>query len=118
MSFSQRMGLKQKPAIQLESMDEALRNSLFNVVRPFLLEGLADSTTANRGLSKGRFNKMWSGFFKLPLHKSPANYAGDANSNAFIYDFLKKQTGTGYTMLLSSWLKCQMERSLGQGNCI
>lgn len=83
------MGLKQKPAIQLESMDEALRNSLFNVARPFLLEGLSSSKISSRRPWKDRFNRMWSGFFKLPLHDSPANYAGDKKPNAFIYDFFQ-----------------------------
>ena len=89
MSFSERIGLKQRPPIQLESMDEALRNGLFNIVHPFLLEGLRDSRTAHRRPWQNRFNSMWSDFFRLPLYKSPANYAGDAKPNAFIHEFFR-----------------------------
>ncbi len=83
------MGLKQKSPIQIESMDDALRNSLFNVAHPFLLEGLRTSKIAARAPYKRRFNAMWSDFFKLPVHKSPANFAGAAEPNAIISEFFQ-----------------------------
>jgi hypothetical protein len=90
MTFSERIGKKDKPSIQIDSMDNALRTSLYNATRPFLLEGLKNLYSHEREPWKSRFNRMWADFFKLPLHKSHANFTGDKNSNAFIYDFFEK----------------------------
>lgn len=90
MPFSDRMGYSQQQPIQLESMDAALRNGLFNVAREHLLVGLRRSLSAERAPWKYRFNQAWSLFFKQPLHTSPANYAGDERSNDVIYEFFRK----------------------------
>jgi hypothetical protein len=89
--FSERMGYREQRPIQTESMDETLRNGLFNVARSFLLIGLARSSTKERGPWKARFNNAWSLFFKLPLHTSPALYAGDKIPNEFIYKFFSQE---------------------------
>lgn len=90
MPFSERMGFKENFPIQIRSMNLALRNGLFNVARDFLLIGLAKSLNIERRLWVERFNDAWSTFFKLPLHKSPANYAGDKRATEFIYNFFEK----------------------------
>lgn len=90
MPFSERMGFKEKFPIQIESMNTAFRNGLFNVARNFLLVGLVYGETVKRYPWVSRFNKTWSEFFKLPLHKSPANYAGDKGATEFIYSFFEK----------------------------
>jgi hypothetical protein len=89
MPFSERMGYREQRPIQIESMDLAVRNGLFNVARDFLLVGLAKNINERR-LSVERFNKAWSLFFKLPLHTSPANYAGDKDATEFIYKYFKE----------------------------
>jgi hypothetical protein len=90
MPFSERMGYLEQRPIQIESMDAALRNSLFNVTHGFLLAGLREVYRSQRDPWKARFNKAWSLFFKLPLHTSPANYAGDKNANDFVYKFFSE----------------------------
>jgi AbiJ N-terminal domain 4 len=87
MPFSERMGYRQKQLIQIEAMDDELRNGLFNVARTFLLVGLAEFTIRHRQIWVQRFNNAWSLFFKRPLHTSPARYAGDKEPNDFIYKF-------------------------------
>lgn len=83
------MGLRQKPSIQLESMDDALRNSLFNVVNTYLLEGLRSSRIIERRPYKNRFNRLWADFFKQPLHESPVNTAGHTRATDFVYIFFR-----------------------------
>lgn len=89
-TFSDRLGYREQRPIQIECMDSALRNGLFNVTREFLLVGLAKMYSKERAPWKGRFNNAWSLFFKLPLHASPANYAGEKNSTDFIYKFFEQ----------------------------
>lgn len=90
MPFSDRMGYLQQRPIQLESMDFALRNGLFNIAREYLLVGLAHVRVNDRRPWDSRFNRAWSLFFKKPLHTSHANYAGDEKPSAFIYAFFEK----------------------------
>jgi hypothetical protein len=90
MSFSERMGYREQRPIQIESMDLALRNGLFNVAKRLLLVGLARSNSHDRAPWVKAFNGAWSLFFKLPLHTSPAQYAGDKAPNEFIYKFFSE----------------------------
>jgi hypothetical protein len=90
MPFSDRMGYSQQQPIQLESMNVALRNGLFNVAREHLLTGLRHSEIKLHKPWESRFNRAWSLFFKLPLHTSPANHTGAEKPTAFIYAFFEK----------------------------
>lgn len=91
MPFSERMGYREQRPIQIESMDLALRNGLFNVALGFLLVGLAKFYTSERAPCVRNFNNAWSLFFKLPLHTSPANHVGNKQGNDFIYKFFKEE---------------------------
>lgn len=69
MKFSERHGIKPvRAALQLEGMDNALRNSLWNVISQFVFsrinihQGVADSPYAN---SITRI--LWADFFKSPV---------------------------------------------------
>ncbi len=70
MKFSQRMGITPiKEVIQLEGMDEALRNSLWNVLHESIWKDVKyDSWVTIRDTIANRLLKsIWSNFFKKPL---------------------------------------------------
>jgi len=86
MSFSERMGFRAKMPIQLESIDDNLRNGLYNIVLDYMITNL--SNTFDHQREKTRFNDAWQNFFKQPLHISPANLSSRFNrAVSFLYPF-------------------------------
>lgn len=71
-TFSQRRGLKTVPTIiQVESMNQDLRNSLWNVLSAnFFREYSKSSRVSYYGVSVDRFVEyIWTDYFKYPLEK-------------------------------------------------
>ena len=67
MKFSQRIGMtKVKVDIQFESMDNDLRNGLWNCFKLVYLDKVKNSWISNTEY-KGLFFRIWQDFFKLPL---------------------------------------------------
>lgn len=79
MRFSERMGYREQQSIQVESMDEDLRNSLYNVVVEYMVNDLENVYSTRVDRSKARFNDAWQIFFKQPLHESPASLSSRYN---------------------------------------
>lgn len=73
MSFSQRMGLKPaNKAIQLESIDQDLRNGLWNNIKIFLLDTIQKHQRYNEITEFKRLsNIIWMHFYKLPIDNIP-----------------------------------------------
>lgn len=85
MLFSQRYGLKPiKTIIQIDSMDDNLRNGLWNCLVLFCLDPLGEHTNRvyghRGGVLKGRGEqfiiRMWHEFFKKPVDLIPKGYLG------------------------------------------
>lgn len=74
MKFSERQGIiKAKDALQIESMDDGLRNGLWNAVALFYFNHSGDYIHSSG--YKILFNNLWHNFFKLPLDTMD-NWAG------------------------------------------
>ena len=69
MRFSQRIGLRPiKSIIQKDSMDEDLRNGLWNAFQVVVLEVLDDHCDwISESPHKPLFRMLWIDFFKYPL---------------------------------------------------
>jgi hypothetical protein len=67
-SFSQRKGIKPvKKVIQVDSMDEDLRNGLWNALTVFYWKNVTDILICNCDEIFSLCNKIWLDFFKIPL---------------------------------------------------
>ena len=77
MSFSERMGYsKVRSVLQLESVDEALVNRLWNLIRTFCFPDAADphylAHTAGQFPITNRFlQRVWHGFLRRPIDEVP-----------------------------------------------
>src|SRR5216683_23211 len=79
MTFSERYGYtKARDVVQLESMDDALRNSLWSVLTNFVWKEVHTSSTGTAYVSERsnvpHYNlcvALWFRFFKLPLDEIP-----------------------------------------------
>jgi len=70
MKFSERMGIKEvKSTIQMKSMDDELRNSLWNVLTHFCWQPLRNNRDINT--YKTFIEALWLSFFKEPTDKIP-----------------------------------------------
>ena len=68
MLFSQRKGIKpSKSVIQIESMNDDLRNSLWNALTLCYWNNVKDNSIAYFPLMKRLIGKLWLNHFKLPL---------------------------------------------------
>jgi hypothetical protein len=68
-SFSQRKGIKLKSIIQLDSIDEDLRNILWNVLSIYYWKQLENCTSISRSRyleMKNLLNGLWINYFKKP----------------------------------------------------
>jgi len=102
MRFSQRKGfVKVREAIQLEGMDEALRNSLWSAIHAnLIMTGFVHSHIAmlQAGVPDSFFSQLWRGYFKQPIDTAPfelerflgtiRNYFFKANWYE-VYDFIE-----------------------------
>jgi AbiJ N-terminal domain 4 len=103
--FSERLGFKPvRSVLQIDSMDDALRNSLWNVVYEEIIEKINGYLYGKTSLYKF-FIKLWRDYFKLPVdtlpdHKIPLIsklrdiYFGDGIVNSGfewyeVYDFIE-----------------------------
>ena len=83
MRFSQRYGYSQvRDNLQLESMDQALRNSLWNQVERYYW--FSSAIVPNELLILEFCAKVWSDYFKEPLNKMPRSL-GDKKRVIFTY---------------------------------
>jgi len=72
--FSQRIGkMPIKATIQTESIDEDLKNSLWNVFMVFYLSKMTGCEYVYYSGYKEFVNSLWANFFKLPLDDIPWN---------------------------------------------
>lgn len=75
MRFSQRIGRKPvRTLIQASGMDEALRNSLWNVVHILIYESNVAYNRTNNSENVILFRVIWSDFFKARLDALPYSY--------------------------------------------
>jgi hypothetical protein len=75
MSFSERQGLKPSRLLQIDSIDDGLRNRLWNVLRdtlPTFQDGYGFSLTQNAH-TKSFFETVWHDYFKLPVDSMPVS---------------------------------------------
>lgn len=77
MDFSKRMGFEPEKIIQLEDMDDELRNSLWNALNLYFWDTCIERADEESGfkpltdLYKDIFRKIWVNFFKLPTQEIP-----------------------------------------------
>lgn len=72
MKFSERIGKKQiKSEIQLDSMDNDLRNGLWNVINMFILEPMQEKHDLTFSPFKQPIEAIWYSFFKEPIDDMP-----------------------------------------------
>ena len=71
MKFSERIGITPSKAIQLKSMDDDLRNGLWNVVFEYFLEDIADQVWATDSMNFEFFKTIWSDHFKKHTDNIP-----------------------------------------------
>lgn len=84
--FSERMGITKPPEIQLNCMDEALRNSLWNIILMYLKPHFTDE-----GL-KALCNELAFNFFKIPLDEIRSLGSGNFGLiRSRIEDWIKKK---------------------------
>lgn len=78
-SFSERMGLKKaRTEIQIESMDEALRNQLWNVLEfHYWRRGKGTYKDEITSEMMSFFNKLWHHHFKLPVDSLTFSWSKD-----------------------------------------
>lgn len=95
MKFSQRIGITSlRKAIQIESIDEALRNSLWSILTAFYWESFDQPkfSFANRidYISRSNLNELftalWLHYFKKPIDTIPKFFHGNGNG----LDLLRK----------------------------
>jgi len=69
MKFSERIGIiKAKDTIQVDSIDDDLRNGLWNAIQVFYLDEV-DAKYIDQSAYRDFFYTLWHNFFKLPLDK-------------------------------------------------
>jgi len=96
--FSERIGLvKVKTEIQLDYIDEELKNSLWNIVLKYILEPIRDKPYLSSSSYKNFIESLWFNHFKEPLDKIPygtSNIKSHLRDRFFswnyfeIYDFI------------------------------
>lgn len=77
MIFSQRIGKTPvSKEMQLETMDEDLKNSLWNIYDLFILQKISDDHSYEFDITPSTFfaNSMWHSFFKKPIDQIPSSY--------------------------------------------
>lgn len=75
MTFSERMGLTEaRTALQVDDMDEALRNSIWNILDMLVWTPNfgVDQYGRIRGNHNGVSRFIWADFFKLPVDSRPS----------------------------------------------
>src|SRR5580658_3527275 len=81
LTFSQRMGLSPlRKALQIDSMDEALKNGLWNVVLEFLCDPLCEVPWFYECHSQLLIKWIWSEYFDRPMDRLPDKTREIANS--------------------------------------
>jgi AbiJ N-terminal domain 4 len=109
MSFSKRQGIEAAKALQIESMDWDLRNSLWNVFHLFVVNTILARRRFHPGLHESEFSDLfhhlWIHFFKWPLNTLPDEtvaaleivhnwYFDDKTPWNRIYDFVEFVPGS------------------------
>lgn len=90
MRFSERQGHKSvRSVIQIDSMDDPLRNSLWNVLQSVVWDSHRDRGNYSYTLSSSLdelFRSYWADYFKIPIDRIPT-YVGDAIKSVRGYFF-------------------------------
>lgn len=77
MNFSERLGIKPiRKVIQENSMDDSLRNSLWNVFSLIILRAGKDDGYAEKSTLDRFFKRLWINFFKMPIETIPNSLPG------------------------------------------
>ena len=76
MSFSERMGLRPKKAIQIKSMDQDLRVGLWNALLCTLFKSLDQVTYIKDSEFEPLVRSIWADHFKLSLDTLPIRWDG------------------------------------------
>ncbi|MCX6777544.1 MAG: hypothetical protein NT157_01525 [Candidatus Micrarchaeota archaeon] len=77
--FSERTGITPRKAIQVERIDEGLRNRLWSVFRSYYLDASGTSYISMEAIRDSRSKikaKLWDSFFKWPLDIMPVEHYG------------------------------------------
>ncbi len=77
MKFSQRIGKTHlSKEIQLESIDDELKNSLWNIYDLFILQKIKDEHDYQFEINPSEFfsNSLWHHYFKKPIDEIPSRY--------------------------------------------
>ncbi len=84
MAFSQRMDLKPtKSILQLNSMDDDLRNSLWSSIYVMALERIDRNYDYGESFSRAFVRRLWFAYFKIPIDQAPPR-------SVYVIDHLKK----------------------------
>ncbi|HEY1721709.1 MAG TPA: hypothetical protein VGG27_10720 [Magnetospirillaceae bacterium] len=96
--FAERMGFRAaRTAIQIDGMDEALRNGLWNIITKHLFPDTGGILSRNPGLTR-HIERLWQGYFKKPVDTIDGSWSSTrgAIKNWFfqspwfdVYDFLE-----------------------------
>lgn len=94
MRFSQRAGKRPiKTILQVESIDDDLKNRLWNVILESFFDKFSDYTSSYRGgeSERSRISRViWKEFFKQPIDQIPYNSANDNVYAKAFTDFVRK----------------------------
>lgn len=115
MKFSDRVGLTvPKNTIQKDTMDDALKNSLWNIFKIYIFAP-ADESTDYTSITyidfKSFYIILWCNFFKLPLNYKPSGFK-DIESYIFDYWFSKATYLDIYNLIqfiVDTWIGSRKE---------
>jgi AbiJ N-terminal domain 4 len=77
MKFSQRLGITNSTkVIQVENMDDDLKNSLWNILKVTILDEIKDEHSYSLGVNVSDFfsRSLWHNFFKLSIDTTPGSF--------------------------------------------
>lgn len=93
MRFSERIGKKEiKAEIQLDSMDEALRNGLWNILCIYIINKMCESTWLRSSGYQPLVENIWFSFFKEPIDNIspfPESIAKEIRMRFFVWHYLE-----------------------------
>ena len=93
MRFSERIGKKQKKVdIQIDSIDQELKNGIWNILCMFLTEPMEKSQWISDSGYKGFIESIWFSFFKEPIDQIPyytERITQELRKRFFTWDYLE-----------------------------
>ncbi len=93
MRFSERIGKKQKKVeIQLDSIDQELKNSIWNIICMFINEPMEKYQWLSTSNYKSFIESLWFSFFKEPIDRIPYStdrVVQELRNRYFTWDYLE-----------------------------